>query len=584
MNGFTENLTSYIKSAKQGFRELKNLSLSRLGKVFSLMGKKEKIALAILLVLAALSFFVSARNFYYRHTKIAPSSGGNYIEGLLGQPTYINPLLATSEPDLTLTNLIFSGLYKYDQNGQIIPDLADSMPKISADQKQYIVNLKRNAKWHNGKQVNADDVIFTIQTLQDQSFKSPVRPLWQATTVTKLSDYSVKFSTNNVSGPFLQNLTLPILPKAIWGNVDTQNFLLSKFNLEAIGSGPYAIKEIKKLPSGKIEQITLNSFDDYYQGSAKIDQIVFKFYDTEEDVLNAFHSREIKGFGFVPLSSGLVLEKNQTGAQTLNIPLPQYQVIFFNLNNKILSDLNVRAALSLATDKLKIIDQIFNGQALMPVSPLVFNKSKNPIPVPSVVDLNKAKSLLDTAGWTVSGKTGLRTNKKGDLFQINIATNDSVINTKAAEMLADEWQELNVKVTVTVLQSKLLTDTLIKPRTFDVLLFPQKFGADPDPFLFWHSSQVKDPGFNLTGFVDPTADKLITDARSTTDKQIREADYEQFNSLIMQKVPIIFLDQTEYIYTLDNEVKNVNLKYLYDPSLRFDNISDWYASEKRVWK
>ena len=104
-----------------------------------------------------------------------PGRGGIYTEGMLGQPTYINPLLATQEPDLSLTDLVFSGLYKYDQNGQLSPDLADGMPIISADQKQYTINLKHNAKWHNGKPLTADDVLFTIQTVQDPSFKSPLQ-------------------------------------------------------------------------------------------------------------------------------------------------------------------------------------------------------------------------------------------------------------------------------------------------------------------------------------------------------------------------------------------------------------------------
>lgn len=552
-------------------------------KVFSLMGKNEKIAMAILAALAMASLIFSVRNFYINHTVPVPTFGGTYSEGLLGQPTYINPLLATMEPDTTLTNLVFSGLYKYDQNGQLVPDLADGMPTISADQKQYTVNLKRNAKWHNGKPVTADDVLFTIQTLQDPNFKSPFNPLWQSTTVTKLSDYSVQFTTNNISGPFLQNLTLPILPQAVWKNVDPQNFLLSKTNLEAIGSGPYAIKEIKKLPSGKIEEISLNSFADYYQGQPKIDEIDFKFYDSQNDIINAFHSREIQGFGFVPLNSPLTLDKNQSNSHILNIPISQYQVVFFNLNNPILSDINVRTALSLATDKQQIIDQVFKGQANLPLSPFVFYNASNPAKIDSTLDLNKAASLLDSAGWNVNS-SGFRANKKGVLFQINIATNDSLTDSQAAQLLANQWQALKIKVSVTVLQSKLLSDTLIRPRTFDVLLFPQKFGADPDPFFFWHSSQVKDPGFNLTGFQDPNADKLITDARTTTDKSTREADYQQFNNLIMSQMPVIFLNQTEYIYSLDNEIKNTAINYLYDPRQRFNDISNWYVSEKRVWK
>ena len=562
--------------------ELKNLSLSRLRKVFSLMGKREKIAAGLLLIIALISFFVSVKNFYYSRTNPAPGYGGSYSEGLLGQPTYINPLLATKEPDLTLTNLLFSGLYKYDSNGQLQPDLADGMPVISADEKQYTVNLKKNVKWHNGKTFNADDVVFTIQTLQDPNYKSPLRALWQATTITKLSDYSVQFTTKTISGPFVNNLTLPILPKTIWSNVDSQNFLLSKYNLQAIGTGPYAIKEIKKLPSGKVEQILLQSFPDYYGGRAKIDQLTFQFYDTDEDMLNAFHSREIEGLGFIPLGSNLFLDKNQPQAEVLNIPLPQYQVVFFNLNNQILSDQNVRSALSLATNKQQIINQVFSGNAVLPTSPFLFYSSKNPV-LPSTVDIGQAKKLLDASGWQVDPKTNLRT-KKGKIFEITIATNDTLVNSKATEILANQWQTLGIKVNLTVLPSQTLMDTLIKPRTFDVLLYPQKFGADPDPFPFWHSSQVKDPGYNLTGFSNPTADKLIVDARTTTDKAQRAADYDQFNQLVMSQNPVIFLDQTEFIYAVDNSVKNINLHVLYDPSNRFDDINNWYINEARVWK
>ena len=545
------------------------------------MGRNEKIALGVLAALALVSLIVSLHNIYIAHTTPAPDFGGSYSEGLLGQPTYINPLLAGQEPDLSLTNLVFSGLYKYGPDGQLVPDLADGMPTISQDQKQYTINIKRDAKWQNGKPLTADDVIFTIGLLQDPDYKSPLWPLWQATTVSKVSDYSVRFATKDVSGPFINNLTLPILPKAVWGSVDAQNFLLSKYNLEAIGSGPYAIEQIKKLPSGKVEEISLKSNPEYYGGRPKIDRLIFKFYDNEDDILNAFHSREIQGFGFVPLGSDLYLDKNQPEGQILTVPLPQYQVVFFNLNNKILSDTNVRLALSQATDKQQIINQVFSGNAFLPVSPWL---GPTQAAATSTVDLNQAKNLLDNSGWKINPATGIRTNKQGQALAFTISTNDSLVNSKAAEVLANQWKALNITVNLNVLPSKQLTDTMIKPRAFDVLLFPQKFGADPDPFPFWHSSQIKDPGFNLTGFADATVDSLIINARKTTDKNARALDFQQFNSIIMSKTPIIFLDQTEYIYAVDNSVKNVQLNILYDPSQRFNEVGQWYMATKRVWK
>jgi len=584
MNGFPDNLISYTKAVSMGFKELKHLSLSRLRKVFSLLGKREKIALFGLLAVAILSLMLSGRNFYLSHTEAIPNFGGSFSEGLLGQPTYINPLLAHEGAEMALTKLIFSGLYKYDSNGQLMPDLADGLPQISQDQKQYTINIKREAKWHNDKPVTADDVVYTFQLLKDPAYKSPLRPLWQATTVEKLSDYSIKFTTKDISGPFMENLVLPILPKNIWSKVDSQNFLLSKNNLEAIGSGPYLIKEIKKLSSGKIEQMTLQANAQFYSGRPKIDLLTIRFYDSEEDMLNAFHSREILGFGFIPLGSNLYLDKEQDSAQIFHIPLPQYQVIFFNLNNKILADQNIRQALALATDKKQIIGEVFNNNALIPSSPLLFTEQRNSQDNSTNVDVEQAKTRLDAAGWTINPATNLRTSKKGTTLEISLATSDALTNAKAAEILASQWRALNIKVNLTILPSKQLTDTLIKPRTFDVLLFPQKFGADPDPFLFWHSSQAKDPGVNLTGFQDAEADKLITDARTTTDRKVRQEIYERFNQIIQDKVPVIFLNQTEYIYALDKNIKNISLEFLPEPGMRFYDLPNWYTKEKRIWK
>lgn len=584
MNGFPHNLISYTKSATLGVKELKHLSLSRLRKVFSLMGKREKITLFALLAAAIISLIWSGRNFYINHTNPVSNFGGAYSEGLLGQPTYINPLLAHQEAELALTKLVFSGLYKYDSTGQLTSDLADGMPQISPDQKQYTINLRRDAKWHNDKPITADDVTYTFQLLKDPAYKSPLRPLWQSTTVEKLSDYSVKFTTKDISGPFIENLTLPLLPKNIWSKVDSQNFLLSKFNLEAIGSGPYVIKQIKKLSSGKIEQISLQANPQYYAGRPKIDLLTVKFYDSEDDMLNAFHSREIMGFGFIPLGSSLYLDKEQDSSQIFQIPLPQYQVVFFNLNNKILADQSIRKALSLATNKKQIIEEVFKNNALLPSSPFLFAEQRNFQTPTTETNPEQAKVQLDAAGWTVNSETGLRTSKKGTPLEISLATSDSLTNAKAAEILANQWRALNIKVNLVILPSKQLTDTLIKPRTFDVLLFPQKFGADPDPFLFWHSSQAKDPGVNLTGFQDATADKLITDARTTTDRKTRQGIYEQFNQIILDKAPVIFLDQTEYVYALDKNIKNINISFLPEPAMRFYNLQNWYINTKRVWK
>jgi peptide/nickel transport system substrate-binding protein len=583
MNGILHNSTAYARQIIAGAKELKHTNLSKFRKVFSLMGKNEKIVLAVLILLAGLSLFWSVRNFYISHTKPAAGFGGSFSEALLGQPTYINPLLAHNEADLSLSRLIFSSLYKFNNDGSLIPDLADGMPQISEDQKQYTITLKQNVKWHNDKPLTADDVVYTFQTLKDQNFKSPFRSMWQSTSIEKLSDFKVKFSTKDISGPFMFNLTQGILPKNVWEKTEAQNFLLSKTNLEAIGSGPYAIKEIKKLTSGKIQSITLKAFTAYYGGKPHIEQIVFKFYDSEEDILNALHSREISAYGFLPLGSNLYLDKEQKNLKIYNLPLPQYQAAFFNLSKKTLSEEAVRKALNLASNKQQIIDQIFKGDALLPSSPLLNNPQTNLVVSNISYNLDQAKELLEKAGWKIDSATSIRT-KKNLPLEITISTNDSSVNAKTAELLAENWKQLNIKVSLNILPTKQLTDTVIRPRNFDVLVFPQKFGPDPDPFIFWHSSQIKDPGLNLTNFNSPDADKLITSARSTTNAEIRVQKYLELDKLISGTTPVIYLNQMVYLYAVDSQIKNIGLKQLFESSQRFFDTGNWYINTARIWK
>lgn len=548
------------------------------------MSLREKRVFLSLLSLATISLTVFLASFYYRHTRLVAAQGGTYTEGMVGQPRLINPLLASSSPDLALVNIVFSGLYKYDGSGRLLSDLADGFPAISADQKQYTVRLKRNALWHNGKPFTASDVVFTIKTLQDPQYKSPLRNSWLNTSVEKLDDYTVVFRTGDISGPFIHNLTQPILSEAVWGKVDANNFVLSSNNLKALGTGPFAIREIKTLPSGKIQSLKLENFADYYDTPAKLDSLEFKFFDSYEDIINVLHSREIEGFGFNPLDKNLYLARDNKKLRLIKVPLPQYQAVFFNLNNPILADKSVRQALSLASDRGEIVNQAFGGNALAEAGPILPRQLGF---VPRVqsrqADLAAAKGLLEEAGWKYSDKLGARA-KNNQALEFTITTNDSPINSKTAELLAAQWGKLNIKLHTNVLSGGEFADKAIRSRGFDALIFAQTLGADPDPFAFWHSSQAKAPGFNLTGFANSAADKLISEARNTTDKNLRAQKYQEFQKIIADQQPALFLNQTNFIYALDPQIKNVNLKVLYQSNFRFYDLPNWYIMDKRVWK
>jgi len=143
---------------------------------FKILKKIEKIVFFVFLTMFLVGVFFLCRNFYLGNTEIQPAEGGVFVEGVLGQPRFINPIYSqASDVDRDLVELIFSGLMKYDENGKIVPDLAEEV-KILEDGRVYEVSLKENLFWQNDSPLSADDVIFSVETIQNSDVKSPLRP------------------------------------------------------------------------------------------------------------------------------------------------------------------------------------------------------------------------------------------------------------------------------------------------------------------------------------------------------------------------------------------------------------------------
>jgi peptide/nickel transport system substrate-binding protein len=583
VNSIYNNFSSKWGQLISSFKLLPHIRLSVLRKVFSLLGHREKMVLAVLLVLFATSGLYTGSRAFGKFTMVVPAEGGSYREGIIGQPRYINPLLATSDTDKGIIRLVFSGLYKLDNTGSVVPDLAESFPTISEDGLEYTVKMKPNGQWHNGNPVNADDVMFTIQTLQNQAYNSPRRTDWLTTTVEKIDDTTVKFKLQSQSAPFLNNLTLPLISKTVWEAVAPSDFALSQANIEAVGNGPYVIKEVRKLEQGSIQNIVLESFSEYHNRRAYIDTVKLNFYEDIEGVLNAVHGKQIDGFGYAPFDQSVRFDESNNEFKITQLPLPQYQAVFFNTSNKIFSDVRVRQALQKGTDIQSIISTVYNGQGQPIAGPILSQHVKGIEQAHITTNLDEAKAMLQAAGWIIPEGSNIR-KKNGNELAFTLSTNNFSLNAQAAELLASQWSQLGVKVSLNIQPTRELTENAIRPRNYDALLFGQKLGADPDPFLFWHSSQVRNPGLNLSMYANTTADKLISEARAATDKTIRDEKYRQFQELIRLDAPAIFLVQNVFSYAMKEDIKGLSVTNLLDSTYRFYDLPDWYLDTKRVLK
>ena len=191
---------------------------------------KDRLLFGVFFSLFLFGAILLVIDFYFKNTAIVPAPGGTLKEGVVGQPQFINPIYAQTDVDRDLVNLVFSGLMKYGKDGQIEPDLIKDY-QIENQGRVYIITLKKSVFFHDGQPLTADDVIFTIQSIQNPDLKSPLLAKWYGVEIEKLSDYQIKFTLKNPYPAFLENLTLKILPAHIWKNVSPQNFLFSPYNL-----------------------------------------------------------------------------------------------------------------------------------------------------------------------------------------------------------------------------------------------------------------------------------------------------------------------------------------------------------------
>ena len=581
---------------KDGIREtiFKNTRIAKIRLLPKVLSSKERYLVIIFLLIIIVSLISTPFTTFYHFTKTMPDYGGSFSEGIVGEPHYINPLLSQgNDVDRDLVSLVYSSLMKYNKEGKLVPDLVKSYD-ISGDGLNYTIYLKENAKWHDGISITADDVVFTVQTAQNPDFASLQRINWQSVDVEAVNEYTVILKLKNKYAQFLNNLTLNILPRHIWENVKPVNFALSDFNLKPIGSGPYKFKKLKKDSNGRIKSYGLESSDNFYDGRPYIDNIELKFYDSEDEMIDEYNKNNMESMAFVS-ANNLKKIKFKKRLNVEELKLPRYFGVFFNQNeSKILSDKNVRLALSHGTNKKDLINKILDGKGLEVNSPITEGVLGTSDDIKKYdYDIDKAKKFLADSGWGNPDNKGIlnKTEKTKSIksepvterLTLRLTTPSWSELTNVANLLKEQWAKIGVELTIEVLPTQDLQQ-IIKDRNYQMLLFGEVLNIDPDPFSLWHSSQKRDPGQNLALYESKTVDDILEKARQILNPPERMKQYQDFQKLIIEDIPAIFLYNPLYIYAQTNNIKGFDSKIISMPSDRFSDVEKWHIDTKRSWK
>lgn len=533
-------------------------------------------------VIAAFVFWVGY--LFLNLTKAVPQKGGEYTEGIIGQPMYINPLLSqTSEADSDLAQIIFSGLLKYDGQGKLAPDLAESY-EISDDRKVYTFRVKKNIKWHDGEPLTAGDIFFTIHAVQDPMYKSPLRLNWQGVEIEQKDEFTITFSLKNPYFGFLDNLTIGIIPKHIWENVAPEKFSLAEYNLKPIGSGPYQFVDFQKDSGGNILSYSLKSFKDYFDVQPFISTFNFNFYPDDEAISAAYNKKEITGMGSIP-SEDIEKIKSLKSTNIYELSIPRYFAVFLNQTKSVsLANDTVRKALAYATDRQEIIEKILHGKGTAMLSPFLPQMAEYESDTPKYdFNIQKANEILEEDGWKYDEEGKVRKKNK-DRLEIEIFTTDWPELAQTADILLSQWGKIGADVKISVLSISDLQQNYIRPREYGSLLFGQAISFNPDLYSFWHSSQKRDPGLNLALFDDKKADELLDQARQEIDEGKRIEAYWQLQKIMADEVPAIFLYSPSFLYPVNQKVKGIEVKNINSSSSRFADVNKWYIKTKRVKK
>jgi len=572
---------------------------------YASFSKKELFVFISSLIVAIIAIFLILGKINDSFMVEVPTNGGTVTEGIIGTPTLINPVLALSDADKDLTAIVYSGLMRKDTNGNFIPDLAESYT-VSPDGINYTFVIRKNAKFHDGVKVTADDVIFTINKIKDPLIKSP-RVGWDVVTVSKKDDSTVVFTLNKPYISFMDNTTIGILPLHIWKNVTTTEFGLSPLNIKSIGSGPYKIDSVSKNTNGIPEKYFLKYFKDFTLETPHIKYLNIISYANEKDLIKAMLSHSIDQAGGISPEKASSLE--EAGYAIHTATLPRIFGIFFNSNkNKIFANKTVIQALNKAIDKQDIVNKVLSGYGVVVNSPIpetILSDKSNTNTVNTSID--EANELLDKNGW-VKGEDGIRsqggtktvtqTKKVGKKtvttktqvstgtatkLTFSLTTGDTPEFKYAATLIKEQLEKIGAQVDIKIYETGQLNQ-IIRARDYEFLLFGQDIKHESDLFSFWHSSQKNDPGYNIALYSNAKVDNILESIQKTTEYEQRIAKYKDFVSEFNKDLPAILIYSPKYIYATSKELSNVSLNTITIPSDRFAPLYKWYANKDHVWK
>ena len=519
------------------------------------------------------------------YMKAAPAAGGSYVEAAVGPINSLNPLYMSSSAESSVSRLVFSSLYTYDEVSSLRGDIADSLV-VSEGGKVYTVTIRDDVQWHDGTPLSAKDVVFTVNLMKNPLTRSALRINWVDVSVKEVSKDTVQFTLPASYAAFPYALTFAILPEHLLGSINPAAVREHTFSQAPVGSGPFKFELFQQVdPIRNIRAVHMTANRDYYAGPPKLDRFELQAHKDEDAIIKALKAGEVSGAADVSAKSSDLVSEGRYAKTPL--PLSSGVYLMFNTISAPFNDAKVRKALQVGTNASAVREDIGHGTRPLEL-PFIGAQVGDVTNLPKAPAYNpvEANRILEEAGWKLEANARVKDGKK---LQITITTTKSKEYESSAEIVRSQWSKLGIDVKKKVIDasaenSNFVQDTL-QGRNFEVLLYELAIGADPDVYAYWHSSQMGQSGYNFTSYANKTADAALASARARTEPELRNAKYRQFAKLWLDDVPAIGLYQpvVEYISTKRSSTVGEYARVV-TSSDRYANVLNWTVDNGTVYK
>ncbi len=504
-----------------------------------------------------------------------PAVGGQLILRMDKDPDNFNPILSGTAYGSMVIDQVYATLFEFNENWEPEPYVAESW-EFSNDNKTLTIKIREGIKFHDGAELTAEDVVFTLGTLMDPDYTGPrASSMEPVESIKALDKYTVEINLKYPYAPLFEDLNYGILQKKLFEGYPIAEMEKHPVTMEPVGAGPYKFVEYKRGQYVLLERNDEWFMSDHYNGAPYIKELLFKVIPEDSTALAALENGELDVDTPPPSEVSRLKQDYKDQLIPIDYKRNGWGYMTFNVTRPHLDNKLVRQALTYGLDRQSIIDGVMDGRAVIPPGPIppvswAYDPSIKPFPY----DPEKARELLEQAGYTM-GEDGYYY-KDGEKLKLGFyASAGSSLIEGIAAIAKNNWKEIGVELDVQLMDFNALIENYMKPGKFDISFSGFNLGLDPDQYVLWHSSQVN--GFNRGRYSNPDVDRLLEEGRKVTDPAERKKIYSEFQKIWVDDAPAILIYSNNYTDMVSTKVKGGIVNF---PGSGASKIYRWWIEEK----